>query len=244
MDIPIEVADALGNYVYLYVDPRDGAVKYAGKGIGARAVAHLWDESESAKVAWLNELKSAKLEPRIDILARNLSEEEALLVERCAIDIVGVKNLTNKVRGHGAQYGRDSLREIVVRESAAPENIFHPVLLFRLNRSFRHNMREEEIYEMTRGVWVIGAGRRQTARYAFAVFHGIVRAVFSINAWHKAGTTEYLFRPREEVDNPKRWEFTGETAPPEVLNLYLHKSVRKHFTQGQQNPVSFVDGRA
>ena len=60
MEIPPEVADALGHYVYLYVDPRNEKIMYVGKGVGERATAHLWDESESQKVRWLRELKTRR----------------------------------------------------------------------------------------------------------------------------------------------------------------------------------------
>ena len=211
-------------------------------------------KSEKEKTKWIKELDDAGLSPQIDILSRELTEEQAFLVERSVIDALGVESLTNAVRGQGTEQGRESLREIIIREAAEEVDIQHPALLFRLNKSFRKNMREEEIYEITRGFWVIGAERRQKAQYAFGVFEGIVRGVFSIYAWHKGLSTEYKFRPdkKDKKDklrwekNKLRWEFTsnkGNTpqAPQEILDRYLHKSVRKHFKKGMQSPVVFVE---
>ena len=57
-DIPIEVAEQLGPYVYLYIDPRNDSIQYIGKGVGSRALSHLSDDSDSEKVVWINELKN------------------------------------------------------------------------------------------------------------------------------------------------------------------------------------------
>ncbi|MFL2957113.1 MAG: hypothetical protein ACJZ39_06640 [Candidatus Thalassarchaeaceae archaeon] len=66
-DIPIEVAEQLGHYVYLYIDPRNDSIQYIGKGVGSRALSHLSDDSDSEKVVWINELKNQGLSPRIEI---------------------------------------------------------------------------------------------------------------------------------------------------------------------------------
>ncbi len=241
MDIPPEVAAGLGHYVYLYIDPRCGTVKYAGKGVGTRAAGHGAGKGETEKESWLTELKNAGMKPRIDILARNLTEEEALLVERSVIDAIGIPPLTNKVRGHGVAHGRESLEEIIIKERAKNAVIRHKVICFRLNKYFKTGMSGEQIYEGTRGVWVIGAGRRKHGEYAFAVVHGIVRGVYEIQEWHKAGSTPYKYRPLKEVANPKRWEFTGTSASSEIMEMYLHKSVRNDLPpQGAQNPVSYA----
>ena len=60
-DISIEVAEQLGHYVYLLIDPRNHAIKYVGKGSGNRPLAHLSDERDSNKVEWINELRNNKV---------------------------------------------------------------------------------------------------------------------------------------------------------------------------------------
>ena len=267
-EIPAEVAENLGFYVYLYIDPRNGQIKYVGKGTGRRATAHLNallkrcrelgkgagkgvvehladNRKVSEKTKWIEELNDAGLSPRIDILSRRLKKKQAFIVERSVIDVLGIPPLTNKVRGHGTEQGRESLREIITWESAEETDIQHPVLLFRLNKSFHKNMSEEEIYEATRGFWRIGTERRQKAQYAFGVFKGIVRGVFSIYDWHKGLSTEYKFRPDIPFDekNKRQWEFTSNkgNTPQEIIDMYLHKSVRKHFKKGDQSSFRLVE---
>ena len=238
MDIPEEVADKLGYYVYLYVDPRDRQIKYVGKGVGHRAIQHR--EGGGKKGKWLKDLQAAGKEPQIDILARNLTEAEALLVERCVIDAIGIPPLTNAVRGHDVEQGREPLNEIIIREQARPAEIRHRVILFRLNKYFKLGMTDGEIYEGTRGVWKIGKCRAEKAEYAFGVVNGIVRGVYTVDEWFPGGTKPYCFRPPEETDHPERWEFVGEPAPQRILDLYLHKSVRDYLPeQGGQSPFVY-----
>jgi len=44
------MAEKLGYYVYLYVDPRDGKVFYIGKGKDERCLDHLFEDDEHPKV--------------------------------------------------------------------------------------------------------------------------------------------------------------------------------------------------
>ncbi|MGI9297639.1 MAG: hypothetical protein ACR2QC_07055 [Gammaproteobacteria bacterium] len=116
-----------------------------------------------------------------------------------------------------------------VGESPREAAIAHKVILFRLNRYFRLGMNDEKVYEGTRGVWAIDQARAKNAQYALGVFDGVVRGVYSVDEWHEAGTTKYRFRAESEMNHPGRWEFTGRTAPPEILERYLGKSVRKYM---------------
>ena len=117
MDIAPNISPAikrkLGHYVYLYVNPLDDAVFYVGKGKGKRALAHL--KAENKEIAnTIKEIRAAGEEPRIEILAHGLRDEAtALRIEAAAIDLLGVSNLVNAVRGHGAKYGRMPLEDVV-----------------------------------------------------------------------------------------------------------------------------------
>jgi hypothetical protein len=241
LQIRPEVADRLGFYVYLYVDPRDGKAFYVGKGQGSRALAHLSASAESRKVARLRELAEAGLEPRIDILAHALRDEEtAFRIEAAVIDLLGFDDLTNETRGwRSVQSGRLPLSALTFYYAAKPVEVSIPALLIRINRLYRHDMTSVELYEATRGTWKLGE-RRRGVRYAFAVFEGVVRDVYEIGSWHPAGSTPYATRDAEKL-KVKRWEFTGHPADESIRAKYVGGSVAAYFRQGQQMPTVYVN---
>ena len=69
-------------YVYVYIDPRNLEEFYYGKGKGSRKNAHLLEESDSEKSRRISLIKKAGLEPTIRVIARDLSEHDALLIEK------------------------------------------------------------------------------------------------------------------------------------------------------------------
>jgi hypothetical protein len=240
LEIRPEVAERLGYYVYLYIDPRDGKAFYVGKGKDGRALSHLSLEAESRKRARIDELRASGLEPRIDILAHGLKvEETAFLIEAAVIDVLGLPALTNEVRGWGSvQAGRVPLKELTTLYSAKPVQVNVPALLIRINLLYRHNMTPHELYEATRGTWKLGP-RRNGAQYALAVFEGVVREVYAIEQWHRAGSTAYESRDASTLKRD-RWEFTGRVAETDVRERLVGGSVASYFRHGQQSPTVYV----
>jgi hypothetical protein len=90
-------------YVYAYFDPRSSNdMLYVGKGKGSRKNAHRPVKAGTAKERRLDEIKRAGREPLIKIVAVNLTEEQALLVEKALIWRTG-ESLTNVSGGHFAK---------------------------------------------------------------------------------------------------------------------------------------------
>ncbi len=89
-------------YVYVYIDPRNYEEFYYGKGKGDRKYAHLSDESDTEKVRRIKAIQKENLEPIIKVIAKDLTESEALLIEKTLIWKLG-KNLTNISSGHYAK---------------------------------------------------------------------------------------------------------------------------------------------
>ncbi len=228
-----EVAEKLGYYVYLYVDPRTNKPFYVGKGQGARVLAHLGAQNESRKVETLATLRSAGIAPRIDILAHALPDEEiAFRIEAAVIDALELADLTNEVRGwRTTEVGRTPLLELIATYGAKPVTITDPSILIRINRLYRSAMDAHALYEATRGSWKLGP-RRERAKLAMAIFNGVVRAVFVIERWYPAGSTEYTTRDAKQLARAGRWEFVGHEADVEVWHRYVGGSVTAYFSAG------------
>ena len=89
-------------YVYVYIDPRNLEEFYYGKGKGSRKNAHLLDVSDSEKSRRIRDIREAGLEPTIRVIASNLTEQEALLIEATLIWKLG-RFTTNVAGGHFAR---------------------------------------------------------------------------------------------------------------------------------------------
>jgi hypothetical protein len=85
-------------YVYVYIDPRNNEEFYYGKGRGNRKRAHLLAKDESAKVRRIKEIKKEDEKPKIKVVAADLAEEQALIVESTLLWKLG-KDLTNATSG-------------------------------------------------------------------------------------------------------------------------------------------------
>jgi len=234
-----EVAEKLCYYVYAYVDPRNSEIFCVGKGCGARVLSHLDEIGQSEKIRRIAELKSVNLQPQIDILAHGIkTEETALRIEAAVID--ALRPPTNIVRGFQTlEFGRVPLAELEFLYAAKPITIDEPVLLIRINQLYRPGMDSESLYEATRGVWTCGT-RRENAHFAFAVYQGVVREVYEIEKWYKAGTLEYRTRSRDDVDVPNRCEFSGKVSE-KLSAKYKGGSVGRFFSKGAQLPYTYVN---
>jgi hypothetical protein len=235
------VAKKLGYYVYLYVNPLDGSVFYVGKGKSGRALAHLRTDEKKAITKIIRKIRASGDEPRIEILAHGLRDPEAALrVEAAAIDLLGLGNLANAVRGHGATYGRMALQDVAAHYARRKANVREPAILIRINKLYRYGMTDAELYDVTRSAWRVGPKRDQ-ARYALSVFEGVVREVYRITKWLLSGSTFNIRRDRRGIGIPDRWEFVGTIAEDHVRRRYINRHVGHLFTQGAQNPISYVN---
>ena len=230
------VIQILRSYVYLYIDPRDGQVFYIGKGVGQRLFAHLDDISESSKVARIAEIRAAGLSPDIEILRYGLTDAEASLVEAACIELVGLENLTNMVRGvHSPSFGRINLPDLTTMLSAKPVDVKVKAVLITINKLYSSKMSSLELYEATRGIWKLGE-RCKAAEYAMAVYQGIVREVYRIDEWHDAGTSDYQTRDTREFMGSGRKEFSGLVAS-DIRDAYVGGFVGK----SGHNPIRYVN---
>lgn len=232
------VIEKIGYYVYLLADPDTDKIFYVGKGTGNRVFAHARDAldqtTSSDKLDRIREIRARGQKVVCEILRHGLTEKEAFEVESTLIDFIGLEALSNRVAGmHAETRGRMRLVDIVAQYDAKDITINEPMLLLTLNRYYDHSMTPEDLYEYTRGNWVLSASRKDKVKYACAVYRGIVREVYEIKSWMivKKG------RPGEDYSRP-RWRFDGVVA--QNLQHYIGGRV-EHYTQNSQNPVRYVN---
>ena len=86
------------HYVYCLIDPRTRKPFYYGKGIRNRKFAH-GSQGQLEKAKRISQIESAGKEPIIRIIAKSLTEGQALLIE-AALIWNSKEKLTNEIAGH------------------------------------------------------------------------------------------------------------------------------------------------
>jgi uncharacterized protein len=229
------VSEKLGHYVYLLIDPETDQIFYVGKGNGNRIFAHLHhaisSPQESDKLDKIRSIQSKGLQVKHVIHRHGLTEKEAFEVEASLIDFTGLEGLTNIVRGHYSDYrGPMSIKEAVIQYDAPKIEIVEPVILLIVNSLFRRDMNDDELYEITRGNWVVSK-RRNKAKFAFSVYNRVVRQVYEIQQWFPVTARS------QDAKTQDRWRFDGIVA--QDLQHYIGGSVEKYI--GAQNPIKYVN---
>lgn len=110
------------------------------------------------------------------------------------------------------------------------------VILIQINQTFREGMSPLELYEATRGTWVIGE-RREEVEYALAVADGEIREVYGVERWDEAGTHKYKTRDQDDVTVEGRWEFSGFLAEDTVRK----KCIGHKIEEARQNPIYYIE---
>ncbi len=139
--------------------------------------------------------------------------------------------IDSEPKGHG----RITSKDLITMVAAEKVTVDDAAILITINKLYRSNMSPLALKEATRGIWVLDPRRANKAKYAMAVFQGVVREVYLIKEWHKSGTLTY--KTRDDVFDPDRWEFSGEVAPEKIREKYIDKFVGK----GRQNPIHYVN---
>jgi hypothetical protein len=164
------------------------------------------------------------------ILQHGLDEIQAFKIESALIDFIGRGNLSNLQSGlYSSDFGLKTTEEISAMYEAENFKTDEPILLININRLYRRDMTEKELYEATRKAWVIGK-QRDKAKYAVATYRGLTREVYMIHRWYPI-----------EVNGKTRWGFEGVKAEDEIRSRYRYKSIANYFLQGAANPIKYVN---
>jgi hypothetical protein len=243
--------EALFYYVYALIDPHDNCIFYVGKGTGNRVFQHAADALEQItatdKLDTIRAIIREGLAVKYYIIRHGMEEDQAYLVESVLIDFLTFKDfsevakITNLVAGHHSfERGIKTAEECEMLYNCKPldlTQICHDLLVININKTYDDRRKKknahpfyerENIYEATRGWWVLQVDRAKNVAYVAAEYRGVIRALFKPEIW--------LQNILERGD--KRWAFEGfEVTDQEVLDLYLNKSVPKG--PGMANPIRY-----
>jgi hypothetical protein len=120
------------------------------------------------------------------------------------------------------------------------------VVAININQQYPHAKSAEELRRCTSGIWRVSRARAGRARYAFAVYQGVIKEVYEIEKWIPASrdTLEY-WRERERAQgndfsgtHEGRSEFVGDVAPEAIRDKYVG---RRMPVRHSQNPIRYFN---
>lgn len=120
------------------------------------------------------------------------------------------------------------------------------VVAININRQYPRASNAEELYQVTRSMWRLNPERANRARYAFAVYQGVIKEVYKVERWMPATqATRRFWRERENLQGEDfgethdgRSEFIGEIAPQEIRKKYVDKKLPG---RPSQNPIRYFN---
>ena len=229
-------------YVYTYRDPNDSRPFYVGKGTDYRVFSHASGLGSKETERRIRAIRKRNQEPVIEIVARNLADDTAYAIEMALIEFVGIENLTNKQRGRGyKEHGKIAATQLnahICGESVSEKDFAEcPSIIFRINKLYRGNMTDAELYDATRCCWDVDINRAKTCKYAMATYQGRILAIYEIAAWFPAGST-FMMRGMVPQDND-RFEFVGRLCKnKKIIKRFLGHSIAQ--LQGYNSRSNFL----
>lgn len=197
--------DELNYYVYGLIDPRNNELFYVGKGTRDRVFEHEVNVKKngsdgSPKEDRIQEILNGDLEVTKIIFIWGLKpEKEAYVGESTLINAVDYMNslnmnyyLTNKVAGHHGGLGAMEVNELEKLYGAQPIDSSYSgrynLMVVKLNRTYRSNMTDDELYEVARGNWRASLEKAKQADYVLAVYKSLVVGVYKPDEWYDTVT--------------------------------------------------------
>ena len=255
---------SLGDYyVYGWIDPRTNQIFYIGKGTGNRVFEHEKESlnspnSDKLKLKTISEINALGLDVKKIIINSNLTETEAFAAEAAlinAFNYVSDAGLTNIVAGHHSAEALsvEDFEKIYGAEELREEDIRHKILVIKINKLYRKNMPDDELYDSVRGVWRASMSNAQSTTYVFWVYNSLIVAVYKPTRWYKCKEAPEKRPRQDEILTPKtenRIFFVDEgfeKGCPHDENeaFYFGKSIAGlKLNQGAQNPITYLNPKS
>lgn len=252
---------SLGDYyVYGLIDPRTNQIFYIGKGTGNRVFEHEKESlnspnSDKLKLKTISKINALGLDVKKIIINSNLTETEAFAAEAAlinAFNYVSGARLTNIVAGHHSAEALsvEDFEKIYGAEELREEDVKHKILVIKINKLYRRNMSDYELYDSVRGVWRASMNNARSATYVFGVYNSLIVAVYKPTRWYKCKEAPEKRPRQDEILTPQtenRIFFVDEgfekgCQHDENEAFYLGKSIAGlKLNQGAQNPITYLN---
>ena len=242
----------LKHYVYALVDPTDKKIFYVGKGKGpSRPFTHLkrnTSHNNKKLQERISDMRSEGKEPEVEIIRYGLDKDSALDIESALIDAIGVEQLTNTIRGHGADFGRISALELNQQLGGKRLDVTDIRVSAILIYSHQSQKAGLNIYDATRGNWPVNKDTREEEekdgklkrRYAFAMHHSVILEIYEILKWFPGGTTVSSLEFDKEYHKGRAvWEFVGKKADKPELRRYRNRVLYKGDKRLEATQIGF-----
>ena len=207
---------------------------YIGKGLRNRVFSHVHQKIKKGikdpKFDIINSLRQVG-GPEIDIIRHCLNEREALLLEAALIDVFGVDQITNKVKGIDSnKFGIMSIKNIEANYKGKDFNLDISAVCFKINREWHKDINEENLYNIIRGNWVLNLNRAKRAEYGIGVHNGIIRGIYKICNWEQS-------RPTNR--GGYRYQFNGYKE--DKMKPYIGCSLLNHPAHAVRGPLFYYN---
>jgi len=268
--------EQLGYYVYALRNPLDGKIFYVGKGNGDRVLAHangviaavdreVGETVESLKNDTIKKIHDSGYEVESFIVQHGLSDSDHAFATESAVygtlkllaeslDHQQFK-LTNKVAP--PTFNSNGLRTVqqVLADYGQPADVSripHNSLLIKptLSGTWNPSMGREQVWEATRGWWLINRNRLDNIRYVIAIPNFVIRGIWEVQPsdWREQrpgdrGWTDILSKRRNGKELKPRIGFdTKNDVTESRFNDLPNTSIEEHFIgQAKRANVQFLD---
>ena len=211
-----KICNAIGNYVYRLVDPRNGETFYVGEGIKDRVFKHLEHFKRDKKSNTYDKIKDihdSGLEVIHIIHKHNLPDKKtAKMVEAALME--SYPGLANRIRGSGGRYGQQNVEQIITKYGPKKLNAQHNLMFVSVNsiQSMRRNLNTA-----VRSNW----GRASDARYVIAVFKGETVDGYVVS------------------DEPQGNEYITQRINKNIQKKYIGKRLPDNLYRGQKSGIKY-----
>lgn len=217
-------------------------VFYIGKGEGNRVFSHQKEAGGNPKLENEKVNRIRRIENNGGVVIRlmicwHLTEDEAFAAESAMINLLNfLGKLTNIVSGHGSAHEAYEVKSFAHLHGAQEidASFFDKddkIIAFKINRTYKANMSDSQIYDIVRGYWGVNMNRVKDCNTVLAVYNGIVLGVYKNIKFYESGTgsdwpnkEKYKTQSECEKGEPDRRYFVGTI---DTSSKYIGKSIKR-----------------